>query len=289
MALLLAAVFFFSLMSVQVKLAGRTLPVEMLVLARGVVTLVLSYGWIRARNINPFGNDTKLLLLRGLLGLGGLSCFFYAVTALPLAEVTVIHYLNPIVATLLAAVWLGERVDRRLVIAIALSLVGTLCVTRPATLWGSVNELSRTGVVAAFGGALFSGCAYATVRRLSKTDSPHVIVFYLPLLAVPATLPFAIHAWVWPDLVGWLLLLGIGVSTQLAQVLFTKGLIHIPAGRGTTVGYVQIVYAAGWGYLLFGEAPKLWTVVGAALIVGGTSTLLRRATKIGDGEVSRTL
>ena len=200
--LLVVAAFSFSVMSLQVKLAGEELPVAMLVLARGVVTLVMSVAWIRYRRIPMWGVDRPRLLLRGVLGLGGLACFFYAVTALPLAEVTVIHYLNPVLTAVVAALLLGEHVDRRLMVAIGASLTGTVLVTRPEFLFGGHSTLSPSGVLAALGGATFSAFAYTTVRRLSRTDNPHVIVFFFPLVAVPATIPFAVHVWVWPSLRG---------------------------------------------------------------------------------------
>lgn len=272
--LLVAAAFCFSVMSLQVKLAGQELPVSMLVLARGVVTLVMSVAWIRFARIPPFGHDKPLLALRGVFGLGGLACFFYAVTELPLAEVTVIHYLNPIFTAALAAAVLGERIDWRLAIAIAASLGGTLLVVRPAFLFGGDVALSATGVAAALGGALFSAGAYTTVRKLSATEDPNVIVFYFPLIAVPATLPFALSGWVWPSARGWLLMLGLGVATQFAQLLFTRGLKLVPAGRGTTVGYVQILFAATWGVWFFSDLPTAWTVAGAVLVGAGTGVLL---------------
>jgi drug/metabolite transporter (DMT)-like permease len=273
---LIGAAFLFSLMSVQVKFAGRMLPVEMLVLARGVVTLVMSFVWVRRLGLHPWGNNRRLLVLRGLLGLGGLFCFFYAITALPLAEVTVIHYLNPVFTTALAAVVLREVVDWRLALAILVSLGGTLLVTRPSFLMGAdMVALPLAGSLAALGGALFSACAYVTVRRLTQTDHPHVIVFYFPLVAVPIIVPFAVRAWQWPTPLGWLLLLGIGVTTQLAQVLLTQGLVLVPAGRGTTIGYVQVLFAAVWGLLLFAETPGLWTAIGGALIATATLVLVR--------------
>jgi len=273
--MLMGAAFFFSLMSVVVKEAGKSLPVEMLVLARGVVTLVLSYAWMRSTGISPFGNDKPRLFLRGVLGLGGLSCFYYALTALPLAEVTTIHYLNPVFTALLAALLLRERVGWALAAAIALSLGGTMLVTRPAFLWHEAASLDATGVAAALAGAVFSAGAYVTVRRLRLTDHPDVSVFYFPVVAVPATLPFAIRAWVWPNLVGWIELVGIGVFTQTAQVLLTRGLALVPAGRATAVGYVQIVFASIWGLLLFDERLSGWTLAGAVLIIGATLSLLR--------------
>ena len=82
-ALLVLSALAFSVMSVQVKLAGRELPVAMLVLARGIVTLVLSVAWVSARRIHPWGHDRWGLVQRALFGTGALACYFYAVTALP--------------------------------------------------------------------------------------------------------------------------------------------------------------------------------------------------------------
>jgi drug/metabolite transporter (DMT)-like permease len=273
--LLILAALFFSAMSVLVKLGGRSLPVATLVLARGAVTLVLSGTWLAVRRIPPWGNDKPRLLLRAGFGIGGLACFFYAVTALPLAEVTVLHYMNPIFTALIAAFFLGERIDRRLVIAIGLSLAGTLFVTRPSFLFGGHSTLATAGVLAALGGALFSAFAYTTVRRLARTDHPDVIVFYFALLAAPAVLPFALVTWRTPTALGWLLLLGIGAATQLGQVFMTRGLALVPAGRGTTVGYVQIVFASLWGVLAFGEKLNGWTLLGALLVLIAVVVLLR--------------
>ncbi len=265
----------FSVMSVCVKLAGQELPVAMLVLARGVVTFVLSATWVLHRGIPPGGNNKKLLILRGVFGTGGLACFFYAVANLPLAEATVIHYLNPILTSVVAFLVLGEIVDRRLVVAIVASIAGTVLVTRPTLLFGARADLPTTAVLAALGGAVFSAFAYVTVRRLRLSDDPHVIVMYFPVVAVPATLPFAIAHWQSPSTRGWLLMLALGVATQASQVLFTKGLALVPAGRATTVGYVQIVFAAAWGLLVFGEVPSVLTVAGALLVVAGVLVLWR--------------
>jgi drug/metabolite transporter (DMT)-like permease len=269
------AAFLFSLMSAQVKLAGQTLPVEMLILARTAVTLVMSYATLRAMKLDPWGQNKKLLVLRALFGVGGLECFFFALTRLPLAEATVIHYLNPIFTAVLAALVLRERVGKILALALALSFAGTLLVTRPSFLAGGAS-LDAIGSAAALGGAVFSACAYVTVRRLTETESPHVIVFYFPLVGLPITAPLALRGWVWPTAGGWLLLLGIGVVTQLAQVLLTKGLALVPAGRATATTYAQILFASLWGILFFSEPPSIYTLAGAALIAVATFTLMRK-------------
>jgi drug/metabolite transporter (DMT)-like permease len=276
--LLLCSALGFSGMSVLVKLGGEVLPVAMLVLARGAVSLVLSVGMVLRSGVPIWGNEPRRLIGRGLLGLGGLACFFYAVTALPLAEATVLHYMNPILTAIVAAVWLGEKVDRRLVLAIAIALAGTILVVRPGALFGVHEALSWKGVAAALGGATFSAFAYTTVRSLSRTEHPDVIVFYFSLVATPATLPFAIADWQTPTASGWLILIGIGVTTQFGQIFLTRGLTLVPAARGTTVGYIQIVFAATWGWLLFHESPTVWSFVGALLVVISTMLILTKRT-----------
>jgi len=273
-ALLVLSALAFSVMSVQVKLAGRELPVAMLVLARGVVTLVMSVTWLSVRRIRPWGTDKAGLVQRALFGTAALACYFYAVDALPLAEATVLHYLNPVFVAIIAALFLHEPIGARLVAAITVALVGTVIVARPGFVFGGASPLGAVGVLVALGSALFSACAYATVRRLARTEHSDVIVFYFAMFAAPIALPFALAHWVWPSPTGWLLMLGLGVATQLGQTFMTRGLALVPAARGTTIGYVQIVFAASWGVLLFHEALSAWTLVGAGLVVLAVVLLL---------------
>ena len=112
------------------------------------------------------------------------------------------------------------------------------------------------------------------MRRLARTEHSDVIVFYFAMFAAPIALPFALAHWVWPSPTGWLLMLGLGVATQLGQTFMTRGLALVPAARGTTIGYVQIVFAASWGVLLFHEALSAWTLVGAGLVVLAVVLLL---------------
>lgn len=258
----------FSLMALFVKLAGRTLPTTEIVLARAGISLVLSWLLLRARSMTPWGKERRLLLLRGVLGFGGLMCFYYAVTHLPLAEATVIHFTNPILTAVLAALVLGERSGAKVVLGLAFGLAGTLLVARPSGLGGQ-SSLDPLAVGIAFGGALFSAAAYVTVRRLARTEDPLVIVFYFPLVAVPASLPIVVRDFVWPQGIAWLWLLLVGVFTQIGQVQLTRGLKLLPAGQAMTIGYMQIVFAALLGLTVFAELPALATVMGCALIVAG--------------------
>ena len=272
--------FWFAAMALLVKLAaGRGLPTMQIVLARAAVTLALSgIGLARAKQ-RPWGTNNRLLVMRGVFGSGGFICFYAAVTHLPLAEATVIHHISPVLTAVVAAVWLGERLERRLLAGVALAFSGVVLIAQPALLFGAptpTNEVPWLFVLVGVLGALFASFAYVSVRKLGATEPPILIVFYFPAISVPVSLPFAVSEWVWPDLQGWLLLLSVGVVTQLAQLALTKGLARERAGRATSVGYLQIAFAVAFEIFLFGQLPGPWTWAGMALVIGSVLFVQRR-------------
>ena len=274
-----ASAFFFSLMSLLVKLAGSRLPSNQIVLARGVVCLVLSYGWLRTRGLRPWGTNPRALLLRGLFGTLALLCFYYTLVTIPFAESVVLQHLNPIFAALLAAVLLRERIGARLAVATVLCLAGVLAITRPVTLFGGsdpAHDLPALGLAAGLAGAVCSSLVFVLIRSIGSREDPLVIVFYFPLVTVPVVLPLALAAWVWPTPLEWLTLVGVGIATQLAQVHMTRGLALEPAGRASSILYLQVALAALWRALFFEEIPDLFTLIGGGLIVAGTLTLVLR-------------
>jgi drug/metabolite transporter (DMT)-like permease len=264
-----ASALFFSAMSALVKIAGETLPAAEIVLVRVVVTLVLSWWMVRRAGLSPWGTRRRALVLRGLLGFAALSCYYWTLTRLPLAEATTIQHMAPLFTAVGAWLVLGERAGAAALVAIGLGLAGVVLVARPAGLGGGA-ELDAVAVAIAVGGALCSGAAYVTVRQLARHEDPLVIVLYFPLVALPLAIPWTVPVAVWPTPTEWLLLAGIGVCTQAAQVCLTRGLALERAGRASAIGYLQVALAVCWGVLVFGEIPGVATVAGASLIVGGT-------------------
>ena len=266
----------FSLMSLLVKLAGRRLPVQEIVLARALISFFVTWAYLKRRGLRPWGRRRGLLVLRGALGFGALLCFFYSVVHLPLADATVIQYTNPVFAALVAALLRDERVRPRDGACIAASLAGVLLVAQPALVFGAgAAELDPVAVAGALLGAVLSAGAYVTERALTATEEPLVIVFYFAVVSVLGSAPLAAVNPVWPTGNEWLLLVAIGIATQLGQVHLTKGLRVEPAGRALGMGYLQIVFAAAWGVLFFSEIPGGLSLAGFLLIVSATTLLAR--------------
>jgi drug/metabolite transporter (DMT)-like permease len=267
--------FWFSIMGLLVKLAGRRLGSMEIVLSRGVITLALSWWALRRVGVSPWGTNRRLLAVRGTLGSTALLCYFYSLVHLPLGEATLIQNMNPVFATLLAAVILDEFIRAPEILCLVASLVGVMFIAHPSWLFGAgvVAPTAPLDIAIALLGALCSGAAYTLVRKMRGTEHPLVIVFYLPLLSVPISLPFALMEWQWPNAVEGALLLGVGVTTQLAQVSMTRGLQLERTARATTTGYLQVAFAVVWGALLLGEIPDVWTLAGAVTIIGSTLVL----------------
>lgn len=258
----------FSIMSMLVKVASSRIPTGEIVLLRVLVTLAISYAMVRRAGLSPWGTERGKLVVRGLLGSGALAGYYLALAKLPLADATTLHFTNPILTALLAWWLLGERIGWAGGFALACGIGGVVLVVHPGVPLGNGADLA--GVSISLGAAALSAFAYVTVRQLVRTEHALVIVLYFPLIATPIALPWALFDWVWPSASDWLLLIGIGVFTQVGQVFLTRGLAIERAGRAMAIGYVQICFAVLWQLIIFGKSPALGTLLGAALIMGGT-------------------
>ncbi|MEJ7598725.1 MAG: DMT family transporter [Kofleriaceae bacterium] len=263
----------FSCMSLLVKVASPRMPTGQLVLARAIVTLVLSYMMVRRAEVSVWGTHRARLVLRGVFGFLGLTFYYVAIAHLPLADATTIQQTTPVVTALLAWWLLREPVGWSTAFAIACGIGGVMLIVHPRG--AGVDPIGLGFAVAA---AMSSAVAYVTVRQLSRTEHPLTIVFYFPLVATPLAIPWAVMDWVTPAPIDWLLLVAIGLATQVGQVFLTLGLSLERAGKATAIGYLQVVFAMLWQLIIFADPPAMASVMGAALILAGTLAVARART-----------
>lgn len=267
---MVASALSFSLMGVCVKQVGGRIPAAEVVFARAIVSVALSWWLLHRAGIPAWGKRRWLLIWRGAIGTAALLCVYAALAALPLAAATVLQYLYPPFTALLAWLMLGEPIGKRVLAAMALGWLGVLLVAQPAGLLQGGATLALVPVLIAVAGALFTALAYVSVRSLGTSEHPLVIVFYFPLVALPLSLPLVALNPVLPTPAELLWLVGVGVFTQLGQVYLTRSLTALPAARATAISYVQVLFAGGWGWLLFGESIDSWTIAGAGLVLAAT-------------------
>ena len=244
----------FSLMSVCVKAIGGKIPVSELIFARAIISLIITRLLLYKNNINPWGSQKRLLLIRGLFGTIALFCIFKALTVLPIATATVIQYIYPTFTVICAYFILKEYIFKRIIFSIIIGWIGIILVTQPE--WTSNSNFIETiaAVSIALLGAFMTSLAYICVRKLSAKENPLVIIYYFPLVSIPLSLPFIINNFVLPSGIDWILIMGIGFFTQIGQLCITEGLRLIPAGQATSLNYSQVIFASLAGIFLFQEA-----------------------------------
>lgn len=260
----------FAIMTSLVKLVSTYgIPVFEIVAARAMVSLIISYVDVRRKRISVWGNNRKLLMARGAVGSLALICVYFAVTTLPLAEATILQYLHPVFTAILALIFLKERIQRSTIICILFCIIGLLFIVSPSLTFSGSTELPLFSVVVALLGALGSAIAYVIVKRLSGTEDSSVIIFYFPLVALPLSLILLGDDFVVPNVEAFVLLIFIGIFTQIGQVGLTKAMQTEVASKATAYSYVQVVFSIIFGWLLFNEVPSLWTWIGGSLIIFG--------------------
>ncbi|EGQ8072312.1 DMT family transporter [Vibrio vulnificus] len=260
----------FALMSASVKYVSvHGIPLFEIVAARALVSLIISYLDVKRKGISVWGNNKRWLFARGAVGTMALMCVYYAVTALPLAEATILQYVHPVFTALLAVLFLKERVQPATLACIVLCLLGVFTMVYPSFDASGVGELPMLSVGIALLGAFGSSIAYVIVRKLSRTEDSSVIIFYFPLVALPVSAMLIGDDFVVPDVTLILVLILVGIFTQIGQFGLTKAMQTQTAGNASAYSYVQIVFSALLGVVLFNEVPSIWTLLGGSLIVIG--------------------
>ncbi len=245
-------------------------PAHELVFFRSVISFAISLYIIKRRRLPVLGNNKKWLMIRGVTGMIALTLFFYTLQALPLAIASTVQYLAPLFTVLLATRILRERVLPVQWLFILVSFSGIVVIGLNDFLAADRKEsISTLWLLAGILSAFFSGIAYNAIAKLRDTDTPINIVLYFPMIAAPLTGIWCLFDFTFPVGIEWLILLIIGIFTQIAQVLLTKAFHHGTASRIAPFQYLGSIYALLIGYFIFDENLSLIAYGGMLLILAG--------------------
>ena len=267
---LILASFFFSLMTVCVKKIDNRIPIYELVFFRSLLSLFITSLIINKKNLNPWGKNKPLLILRGILGTIALVCIFYAIKNMPLNISTVIQYTYPIFISIFAGVLINEKITKNLIIASITGWLGILIILNPYQLSSLNIELDKFTVLIAFLGAISTALAYITVKKLSLTEDIFIIIKYFPLISVITLSPIVFFNWVTPNINDLIWIIGIGMFTQAGQTFLTIGLKKLPTSEAARINYLQVLFGSLWGILFFNELININFIFGAVLVLLGT-------------------
>lgn len=207
----------------------------------------------------------RLFGLRGAVHVVAVILWFYAMARLPVAEVTAIGYLNPVVVMLGGVVLFGERLGWVRAVTVVVALLGAVVVLRPG-----LREVTE-GHLAQVGAACFFAGSYLLAKRLVGLVPAGLVVSVLSVTATVGLLPFALAVWQPVSVTQAALLAGTAVLGTGAHYAMTRAFAAAPLAVTQPVTFLQIVWASLLGWLAFGEAVDPWVLAGAALIIGAIS------------------
>lgn len=227
-----------------------------------------------------------LFTLRGLVHTGGgVILWFFAMTRITIAEVTAMNYMSPIYVTLGAALFLGERLAARRLLAIAAALVGALIILRPP----GVRELNLGHLAMIATAFSFAGSYLFAKRMATEASPPTVIVAMLSITVTVGLAPFAIAVWVPPTLeqLAWLFLVAGGFATA-GHYSMSRAFAVAPVSVTQPVTFLQLVWSVTLGALVFGEPVDGWVVLGGVVIMAAVSFIAWREAVIKRRQVTPT-
>ncbi|MGM0378710.1 MAG: DMT family transporter [Bacillota bacterium] len=252
----------FSLMAVFVKLTPN-IPVAEKIFFRNSLGLIPILINVKKTDISLKPNNTKLVILRSTFGVLGIFSYYTALELLNLADAVILNKLSPFFVLILSFVFLKENISKKQIFALIFALIGALLVIQPKFDLSIVPTL--IGVLSGF----LAGCSYTTVRKLSESDHPLVIVFYFALITTIAMIPVMIfnNQFVIPTLKQFILLSMIALSALIAQLFMTNAYRHAPAGELAIYSYLNIIFSLIFGIIIWSEVPGILTFTGAIFIL----------------------
>lgn len=285
--MMLGATALFTLMGALVKALGDRIPFPELMFFRNALALpvVLAIGLRRKVTLRTrrFPGHAA----RAMTGMAAMSCSFFALTVLPLAEQTALTYSTPLFVTILSIPFLGERPGIHRWGAVIVGFLGILVIALGQGAFGGARSpppgmpewMLWAGFIAASVHGLFSALTTLLVRQLSGTEASATIVLWQSILMSVMSLLALPFVWVTPAAADLPLLIGIGLLGGLAQVLLTEAYASAQVSSLGPYSYTALVWAILLGWIAWGEAPGPMMLTGAGLIVAAGLYILHREMK----------
>jgi len=254
-----------------VKYVGSNVPAAQAAFLRYVLGLVFLLPMIRpiiAARLTR--RQLGLFTLRGLVHSGAVILWFFAMTQIPIAEVTAMNYLNPVYVTLAAALFLGEALPPRRLAAVGFALLGAIVILRPGI------RAIEPGHIAMLFTALGFAASYLIAKIVSGEVSAAVVVGMLSVTVTIGLAPFAWAVWVAPTLsdLGWLFL--VACFATAGHYTMTLAFAAAPLTVTQPVTFLQLVWAVTLGWAVFGEAVDGWVILGGAIIMASVTFITWR-------------
>jgi drug/metabolite transporter (DMT)-like permease len=275
MICILIATFFFSSTNAIIRALSSDLPPVEISFFRSLfgvllqVPLVVWFGFGSITTKRP-----GLHLARGVLHAVSMILWFVALSLVPLAETAALEFAAPIMATIIAILFLGEVARMRRLVALAVGVLGVFIVVRPgfeSVSWGQILVLVSVG--------LWAGCQLI-IRELGRTDSAFVQGFYTAVIFVPITAAVAIPVWQWPTVTELGVCFVIALSSTIGIWFYGEAFRRAEMTAILPLEATKLLWAVLYGVVFFAEQPEVLTLLGGAIIFAAAAYITIREAQL---------
>jgi len=257
--------------TVSVRYVGTRIPApEAAFIRYAVGTLFLTPILLQIARRQLIVHAWKTLLVRGVVHGVGVCLWFFAMARIPIAEVTALSYLTPILMTIGAAVFFGEKLYTRRIMAIVFGLLGVFIILRPGFTDISIGQVAQLITAPLFAASLL------LTKKLISTEQLSVIVATLSIICAITLLPVALINWVRPDTTELALLSLTGALATIGHFTLTRALALAPVSVLQPVSFLQLLWATLFGVLLFAESIDVFVFIGGGILVVSISYIAHR-------------
>ena len=215
----------------------------------------------------------KVQFLRIATNSVAMLCFFYGISTTPLAQLTTLGFTVPIFATILAVIFMKEKIRLRRTTALIVGFIGTIIVMRPDI------SIELGALLIIFSSFLWSICLIF-IKKLTQTDSAVTISLYFGIGMIPATFALAFPVLEMIDLRQFIILVFIAVTGTLAQTIMNTALKKGELALLLPFDFLRLIWSVLIGYALFAEKPTFTLWIGGFLIIGSTTYIAWRESKL---------
>ncbi len=273
-SLMVISGLFFVLMHSAVKYLSKEVHIFEIAFFRcALVIFVLAPIIIQQGKHVFITGQPKIQFLRITTNSVAMLCFFYGISSTPLAQLTTLGFTVPIFTTILAVVFMKEKIRLRRTSALIIGFIGTLIVMRPDI------SIELGAVLIIFSSFLWSVCLIY-IKKLTETDSAITISLYFGIGMIPATFVMAFPVFEMIDLRQFIILIFIAITGTLAQTIMNLAFEKGELALLLPFDFLRLIWSVLIGYALFAEEPDITLWIGGGLIIGSTTYIAWRESKI---------
>ena len=271
---MMASSLAFAMMGAAVKIASQEATNAMVVFFRNAVGLVALLPWaIRVGRRGVATQEFTGHLVRGLAGVAAMTCFFFAIGRLRLADAVVLNQSFPLFLPLAERLWMGEPVAPGVWRGLSLGFAGVLLIVKPGS--GLFSPAALIGLTS----AVLAATAQVGIRKLTRTEPIERIVFLFAVIATTVSAVPLPWGWRTPSAGTLTALIATGALATVGQLTLTRAYLYAPATQVGPFIYTGVVFAALFDWVVWHRLPDGFFVPGALLIASAGALMLRRGAR----------